>query len=302
MQELVSVSVINYDWVNMRFHLTTFIILSLLVFLLASTHVFAAATVTFTSTQPYQGDTVMGTVRGVGSALRSATFGGEQMAVFNYKNADRVLVGIAAVKPAGVYTLKLNFADGSTLQRKLTVRAKKFRRVVIGIPEQVASSVTTSTLSDELAKEKKNLESTLAVRTANVYFTTPFGLPLYDNRKVVSSFGEVRNTGGTIWRHLGTDFDARRGAMVAAINNGVVSKAYNDTIYGNTIIIDHGQGIFSMYLHLDKFEVAEGETVKKGRIIGRVGMTGYATGPHLHLTIKANGVSIDSLRFVAAFR
>jgi murein DD-endopeptidase MepM/ murein hydrolase activator NlpD len=81
-----------------------------------------------------------------------------------------------------------------------------------------------------------------------------------------------------------------------------VNKNYVDPIYGNAVLIDHGHGIFSAYFHLDKALAKQGSEVKKGTKIGTVGQSGYATGPHLHLSIKINGVSVDPLKFVTMFK
>src|SRR3989344_6112118 len=85
------------------------------------------------------------------------------------------------------------------------------------------------------------------------------------------------------------------GAGVGAINAGLVRKAYVDAVYGNSVIVDHGQGIFSFYIPLDTIRVKEGAALKKGSLVGTVGNTGYAETPHLHLSIKINGVSVDPI-------
>ncbi|TSD01862.1 MAG: peptidase M23, partial [Parcubacteria group bacterium Athens0714_26] len=68
--------------------------------------------------------------------------------------------------------------------------------------------------------------------------------------------------------------------------------------YGKTLIIDHGLGIFSLYLHLDEFKVLNGKGVKRGELVGLSGNTGYSISPHLHFSIKANGASVDPLKFI----
>ena len=89
---------------------------------------------------------------------------------------------------------------------------------------------------------------------------------------------------------------------MGAINGGIVRKAYFDSVFGKSVVVDHGQGIFSLYLHLNEIRVKEGDQIKKGHLIGTVGQTGYAISPHLHLSVKISGVSVDPLKFVSSFK
>ena len=94
-------------------------------------------------------------------------------------------------------------------------------------------------------------------------------------------------------RHLGTDFGVPTGTPVHAVNHGTVLLARPLFFEGNCVIIDHGQGLMSLYLHLSEFRVKEGDEVAPGQLIGLSGGTGRATGPHLHLAIRWQGVYLD---------
>jgi murein DD-endopeptidase MepM/ murein hydrolase activator NlpD len=153
-----------------------------------------------------------------------------------------------------------------------------------------------------LASTNETVGVTVQKVTDTTRFSTPFALPLRDNRKISSPFAEVRKTGEERITHLGVDFDQPKGSLVAAINDGVVAKAYVDPTYGNSIYVDHGRGIYSLYLHLDTMRVKAGDVVKKGTIVGTLGESGLASAPHLHLSIKINGTSVDPLQFVGSFR
>ena len=78
--------------------------------------------------------------------------------------------------------------------------------------------------------------------------------------------------------------------------------AKNYTVYGGTVIVNHGLGVQSLYMHLSRISATAGTTVKRGQLIGYSGETGYAVGPHLHLSIKVNGVSIDPKAFFNIFK
>lgn len=122
------------------------------------------------------------------------------------------------------------------------------------------------------------------------------------NAKVESNFADFRTytyDGKVIDRqyHLGYDLAATKRYPVAASNNGKVVFAGNLGIYGNTVIIDHGLGISTLYAHMSSIDVNEGEVVEKGRIIGRTGDTGLAGGDHLHFGIYINGVPVIPLEW-----
>lgn len=257
----------------------------------------AATEVTYSSAVS-QGETLV--VKISGGTPVSALFDGEPVALFPYRDSYRAVIGIAATKSAGAYVLRINFSDGSAAEKKITVRAKKFPKIVLGIPEKLG--LTSSGLVSKLQAEKVNLNEVFGQKTAEIFFSQPFGLALANNRRVGSVFGEIRKTGDTEIRHLGTDFTAKKGAAVGAINAGVVRRAYFDAVYGNSVIVDHGEGIFSFYIHLDKIRVKEGDVLKKGGLVGTVGDTGYAEAPHLHLSVKIGGVSVDPVGFVKNFR
>jgi murein DD-endopeptidase MepM/ murein hydrolase activator NlpD len=112
--------------------------------------------------------------------------------------------------------------------------------------------------------------------------TTDFGVKRIMNKKQVSF-------------HKGIDIRGKTGDKVCAINKGRIVLAQNLFFGGNTIIIDHGQGIYSIYMHLSKINISKGEIVKKGQLIGLVGATGRATGPHLHFGVKIAGLDVNPL-------
>jgi murein DD-endopeptidase MepM/ murein hydrolase activator NlpD len=87
-----------------------------------------------------------------------------------------------------------------------------------------------------------------------------------------------------------------------AINRGVVTFAGPLGLYGNTIVLDHGFGLESFYMHLSEIDVKQGEMVQRDQVIGASGETGYAEGPHLHLTVRVGGISIDPMVFLGFFQ
>ncbi|MFA6365197.1 MAG: M23 family metallopeptidase [Candidatus Paceibacterota bacterium] len=250
-------------------------------------------------TSPYQGDTVVVTFTG-GARPESISFDGKQFSFFTYRRNPMAVIPILATQKAGTYPIVVTFIDGTTFVRSLKVRARKFVVVNLGIPKELG--LTTEGLTTKLAEQKVSIDSTVKEKTDKVYFEKAFGLPLANNKIISSTFGEIRKTGGSIIHHWGIDIKAREGAAVGAMSGGVVKSVYFDTVYGNVIIIDHGEGIFSLYMHLKKQNVKEGDIVERGTVIGTVGTTGYSTAPHLHLSLKVNSMSVDPIRFVMGFK
>ena len=107
----------------------------------------------------------------------------------------------------------------------------------------------------------------------------------FGSRRVIN--GQPKNP------HSGEDIAAPKGTKVAAMNTGTVSLTHDHFFTGKGVVLDHGLGLFSMYFHLSAILVKEGEVVKKGQTIGKVGSTGRATGPHLHWGVRLNGSRIN---------
>ncbi len=248
----------------------------------------------------FQGDTLIAKISDGNIVPTSAMFDDRNLSILKYDNSYETVGAIGATEKTGYHTLIVKFADGQALERKLYVRARKFPLVDLGVPEKLG--MTEGELVQNLATEQSSLDTIVKILTSNIFFSHSFSLPLADNSRIVAPFGELRKSGDQLIRHLGIDFGAPKGSAVGAINDGIVREAENDPIYGNTVIVDHGAGIFSLYMHLDTISAKVGQTVKAGQIIGTVGETGYATGPHLHLSIKIDGISVDPIKFVNLFR
>lgn len=134
--------------------------------------------------------------------------------------------------------------------------------------------------------------------TWNDYTRSKYRQPL-DMTSITDEFGEKRIYLNGQTRHGGVDLKAPNRTSVKAVNSGVVLLvARNFSLEGNMIILDHGSGVLSLYLHLSRINVKQGEKVSKGETIGLSGHTGSVTGPHLHFIIKVNSTNVDPLRFI----
>ena len=142
-----------------------------------------------------------------------------------------------------------------------------------------------------------SLNHVLDVYNPVAYATKPFINPLSEIA-IVGAYGEIRKSGKLKIQHLGVDLKATTGTPVLAVDDGKVVFIRSSPDYGNTLIIDHGLGVYSLYLHLSEFKVQLGQMVKQGDTVALSGDTGYATGPHLHFSIKIRGASVDPLKFI----
>ncbi len=246
-----------------------------------------------------QGDPVMVAIT-ANSAVTKLSFDGKAVPVFTYLGAPHALIPIDIAARVGEHEIKVIFANGETAVKKILVGARKKIEAPLGIPAKLGGNTpaAATSLVDNLSRENASLAN---VRTGTkAFWTEPFRAPLA-NLTVTDPYGYSRKTGQYSIAHKGTDFRAPTGTQVRAMNRGVVRIARTYTVYGKTIVVDHGFGLQTLYLHLSKIYVNEGELVLPGTVIGLSGMTGYAEVPHLHISIKINGISIDPMKFMEFF-
>jgi murein DD-endopeptidase MepM/ murein hydrolase activator NlpD len=163
------------------------------------------------------------------------------------------------------------------------------------------SNVALGKETAELKPAPDEMETVKKFRTMltdHRHWAEPFVLPLPGCRS--SPYGVQRyyngKPSGNI--HSGYDQHGLPGEPIRAIADGAVVIVRQWNIHGNTVAIDHGQGVGSIYLHMSKFAVAEGATVRKGDVIGYVGSTGRSNGPHLHWSLYVNGVAVNPGQWV----
>lgn len=147
---------------------------------------------------------------------------------------------------------------------------------------------------EENSREIERIILRLQSNTGNYLGTGVFAWPVPGYHRITSDYG---------WRfhpilkeyrmHTGVDLAAPKGAPVVAADSGQVIYIGYMGGYGNVVVIDHGAGISTLYAHLSSFAVSSGQSVVKGERIGRVGSTGWSTGPHLHFEVRKNGVPVN---------
>jgi murein DD-endopeptidase MepM/ murein hydrolase activator NlpD len=175
--------------------------------------------------------------------------------------------------------------------KKVFKRKYKIQRID-GLPKKKVTP--PKELYERIKKENKIIANARAIESNLTFFKNKFIVPV-ENSIITGVYGSQRILNGKPkWPHYGLDFAAKEGTEVKAMLNGTVTMAEKDLFYtGGTLIFDHGHGISTLYMHMQKLFVKKGQKVKQGDIIGTVGATGRATGPHLDVRLNWFGVRLD---------
>ena len=145
-----------------------------------------------------------------------------------------------------------------------------------------------------IKKENKMIGDARAINSNLPFFKEKFIIPVND-AIITGVYGSQRILNGIPkWPHYGIDFAQKKGTPIKAMNNGVATLVEHDLFYtGATLIFDHGHGVSTLYMHLDKIFIKKGDHVKKGDIIGTVGSSGRSTGPHLDVRLNWFDTRLD---------
>jgi murein DD-endopeptidase MepM/ murein hydrolase activator NlpD len=204
------------------------------------------------------------------------------------------IAGASLETPPGRFRLTLEgkTAAGQEVSfvQQLAIVKGRYRRVVLAVPKQFTAP--TPEQQDEIRQEqvlKHELFARIeAQREWSGNFLSPVRAPITD------VFGTARVfNGATESVHEGLDYGVPSNTPVVALNNGTVLLARPLFFEGNCVVLNHGQGLLTLYMHLSKMEVKEGDHVLRGQEIALSGGTGRATGPHLHVAVRWEGVYLN---------
>ncbi|MGY6038644.1 peptidoglycan DD-metalloendopeptidase family protein [Aeromonas sp. AE23HZ002T15] len=206
------------------------------------------------------------------------------------------IVGIPLKSAAGVQQLtlsdgrQLSFTVGTKHYREQHIKLKNTRQVN-PLAEDMAR------INRELAEQTKAYQTFSPAQPSNLMFDKPVNGPLSSPFGLRRFFnGEERNP------HSGLDFAVGAGTPIKSPAAGKVILIGDYFFNGNTVFVDHGQGLISMFCHMSKVDVKLGQSLPRGGIIGRVGATGRATGPHMHWNVSLNDTRVDPAIFIGAFK
>lgn len=241
-------------------------------------------------------------VVGLGQAAQAPRVYLDKDRVMVLRDSDQqwiAVVGVDLKTAQGKQQLKVEGAQG-TQQASFVVGSKNYKtqRITLKNKSQVNPDPEQTRRYEREYQEQITAYSRFREATpsnvsldkpVNGRLSSPFGLRRFFN-------GEERNA------HSGLDFAVPQGTPIKAPANGVVTIVADYFFNGKTVFIDHGQGFITMYCHLSEFDVNVGDEVKRGQVIGKVGATGRATGPHLHWNVSLNNARVDPAIFINAFQ
>lgn len=207
---------------------------------------------------------------------------GERGAVF--------LLGVDLEATPGEEVVEVRRAGGREDRLPITVVKRSFPQERLSLPPAMVTPPRE--LEDRIAREQALAAEIYRTATREKLWDRGFSRAL--GQKAAGNFGRRRILNGVAKSpHTGQDYTAPSGTPVRAVAGGTVRLARELYYSGQTLLVDHGAGLVSQYMHLEKMLVAEGDPVSAGQVIGLVGSTGRATGPHLHLGIRLFEQRVD---------
>ena len=225
----------------------------------------------------------------------SARFDGKPVLVVREQDTWLAIVGLPLTQKPGSASL----TEGARTLT-FTVGSKKYpeQRITLKNQRQVnPNPADLKRIDGELAEQIKAYRSFSPTLPSNLILDKPVNGPLSSKFGVRRFFnGEERNP------HAGLDFAVPAGTPIKTPANGKVILIGNYFFNGNTVFVDHGQGFISMFCHMSKIDVKPGQQLSRGAIVGRVGATGRATGPHMHWNVSLNDARVDPAIFIGAFQ
>lgn len=230
---------------------------------------------------------------GDSAAKPAAHYGSKKVMVKKRGNSWVALVGLPLSAKPGMHTLRLDKDAKLSFQ----VRDKQYEEQHITIKNKRKVNPYAKDLKrirKEQARSRKAFASWDAKRPAELNFLLPV------SGRLSGTFGKKRFFNGQPRRpHSGMDIAAPTGTPVNAPAAGRIIETGNYFFNGNTVFIDHGEGLITMFCHLDSIDVEVGQEVKRGDVVAKVGATGRVTGPHLHWTMSLNNTRIDPGLFLS---
>lgn len=236
-------------------------------------------------------------VVGLGSSAQApkASYQGKPVLVVKEQNNWLAIVGVPLTVKPGSQSLS---SGGRNLS--FTVGNKKYpeQHITLKNTQQVnPNPANLKRIEGELAEQIQAYRSFSPNTPSNLLLDKPVDGPLSSKFGVRRFFnGEERNP------HAGLDFAVPAGTPIKTPAAGKVILIGNYFFNGNTVFVDHGQGFISMFCHMSKIDVKVGQQLARGEVVGKVGSTGRATGPHMHWNVSLNDARVDPAIFIGAFQ
>jgi len=252
--------------------------------------------VTWHPTRAHPGDVAWVHVRGASEAATvEGSLGPRTLVFFPYAGGQAAVVGVDVESKAGPQPWRLAVVepgrDPRTLSGRLTIHKRDFPVQRLTLPPGMVD-LDPETERRAVA-EGERLATLYRTVTPERLWRGPFVRPVA-GQEPPTGFGARRVINGKPRApHSGTDYAAARGTPVVAANGGRVALVADFFFPGRLVVLDHGLGVYTLYFHLDTVAVGDGDGVDRGQILGTVGATGRATGPHLHFGALIGGARVD---------
>jgi len=232
---------------------------------------------------------------GTSAQAPKASYQGKPVLVVKEQNNWLAIVGVPLTVKPGAQSIS---SGGRTLS--FTVGQKKYpeQRITLKNTQQVnPDPENLKRIERELAEQIAAYRTFSPNTPSNLLLDKPVNGPLSSKFGVRRFFnGEERNP------HAGLDFAVPAGTPIKTPAAGKVILIGNYFFNGNTVFVDHGQGFISMFCHMSKIDVKVGQPLARGDVVGKVGSTGRATGPHMHWNVSLNDARVDPAIFIGAFQ
>jgi murein DD-endopeptidase MepM/ murein hydrolase activator NlpD len=233
---------------------------------------------------------------GTGATAPSASYQGKPLLVIHEDGLRWIaIVGLPLSSKPGSQQIQVN--GSQTLSFQVAGKHYVEQRITVKNQQHVTpNAANLERIQRELAEQTRAYQQFSPRQPSNLLFDKPVNGPLSSPFGLRRFFnGEERNP------HSGLDFAANRGTPIKAPAAGTVILTGDYFFNGKTVFVDHGQGLISMFCHLSQIGVKVGDELPRGGVLGKVGATGRATGPHLHWNVSLNDARIDPAIFIGAF-
>ncbi len=221
---------------------------------------------------------------------------GKRVMLVPHAGRTHAIIGISLSAKPGMHTLKIKTASGKSNKIRFEVKGKKYAEQRITIKNKRMVNPYKKDI-DRIIREKRIIGRALSTWQEGQVADLGFQIPVQG--RLSSPFGLRRFFNDQARRpHSGLDIAAPEGSPILAPTNGRVIDTGNYFFNGNTVFLDHGQGLITMFCHMNSIDVEPGQTVTRGERIGTVGMTGRVTGPHLHWSVSLNNTRVEPKLFL----
>lgn len=226
-----------------------------------------------------------------------ANVNGQRVAVVRRDGRWVAVVGIPLSAEVGRHTVQVQTSEG-TIEVPFEVADKRYRTQHLTVRNQRHVEPAPEDL-ERIARERARSDAALGAFTVASVLSLQLDAPVAGARS--DSYGSRRYFNGQPRNpHSGMDIAAAKGTPISSPAAGTVVESGDFFFNGNTVFIDHGHGLVTMYCHLDKIGVKVGDQLARGQVIGTVGATGRVTGPHLHWGVSLNRAMVDPALFLDA--